>query len=86
VWALRQLAAEVKAEPDEVVFLPNATTGLNTVVNSIELAEGDEVSARPLCQLVQELWLNLFSFRFAVHTQALHAQHWVRLSEKDDCS
>lgn len=43
VWALRQLAAEVKAAPDEVAFVPNATTGLNTVIKSIHLNAGDEV-------------------------------------------
>lgn len=44
VWSLRTLAAEVSAAPDELAFVPNATTGLNTVIKSLKLHEGDEAS------------------------------------------
>jgi isopenicillin-N epimerase len=37
------LADYVKCSPDELVFVPNATTGLNTVARSLTLQPGDEV-------------------------------------------
>jgi isopenicillin-N epimerase len=39
------LAAFVGAGPDDVVFVPNATTGLNAVARSLRLEPGDEVLA-----------------------------------------
>lgn len=41
--ARRALADFVGAPPDELVFVPNATTGVNTVLQSIELQPGDEL-------------------------------------------
>jgi isopenicillin-N epimerase len=44
---MRQAAAEVAAfvgaRPDDLVFVDNTTTGVNAVVNSLPLAEGDEI-------------------------------------------
>jgi isopenicillin-N epimerase len=37
------LGAFVHAEPDDIVFLPNATTGVNAVLRSLRLAPGDEL-------------------------------------------
>lgn len=37
------LAAFVGADPDDLVYLPNATTALNTVARSLPLRPGDEV-------------------------------------------
>lgn len=37
------LAAFVGAQPDDLVFVPNATAGLNAVIRSLRLEPGDEV-------------------------------------------
>ena len=43
--ARESLAAFVGADPDDLVFVPNATTGLNAVARSLRLEPGDEVLA-----------------------------------------
>src|SRR5207237_10154593 len=41
--ALAALAGFVGADPDDLVFVPNATTGVNTVVRSLRFEPGDEL-------------------------------------------
>jgi isopenicillin-N epimerase len=38
-----QVAAFVGSRPDDLVFVPNVTTGMNAVLGSLPLAPGDEV-------------------------------------------
>ena len=37
------MAAFVNADPDHLVFVPNATAGLNVVIRSLDLQPGDEI-------------------------------------------
>jgi isopenicillin-N epimerase len=41
--ARRRLAAELNAEPDDLVYIPNATYGVNIVARSLALSPGDEI-------------------------------------------
>jgi isopenicillin-N epimerase len=41
--ARRRLAAFVGAQPADLAFVPNATTAVNTVLHSLDLAPGDEL-------------------------------------------
>lgn len=41
--AATKLATFLKAEPEDIVFVANKTTGTNAVLQSLELQEGNEV-------------------------------------------
>src|SRR6476661_7415073 len=43
--ARRGLSAFIGADPDDIVFVPNATFGVNIVARSLPLEAGDEVLA-----------------------------------------
>lgn len=43
--ARQSLAAFVHARPQDLAFVPNATTGVNTILRSLEFREGDEILA-----------------------------------------
>jgi isopenicillin-N epimerase len=45
--ARRTLAAFVGADPEELAFVQNATSGVNAVVRSLAFAPGDEIPTRP---------------------------------------
>lgn len=42
-WARQELGEYLNADADDVVFVTNATTGINIVARSLELCQGDEV-------------------------------------------
>jgi isopenicillin-N epimerase len=46
--ARAELAAFVGARPDDLTFVPNATTGVNMAARALDLREGDEVLASDL--------------------------------------
>ena len=56
--ARAELAAFVGAQPDDLTFVPNATTGVNMAARALDLREGDEVLASDLeyggCDLTWE--------------------------------
>jgi isopenicillin-N epimerase len=56
--ARAELAAFVGARPDDITFVPNATTGVNMAARALDLREGDEVLASDLeyggCDLTLE--------------------------------
>jgi len=56
--ARAELAAFVGAKPDDLTFVPNATTGVNMAARALDLREGDEVLASDLeyggCDLAWE--------------------------------
>ncbi len=41
--AREELARFVNAEPEDLVFVPNATTGVNTILRSLQFHRGDEL-------------------------------------------
>lgn len=43
-----RIAAFVGSRPDDLVFVPNVTTGMNAVLQSVQLAPGDEVVSTDL--------------------------------------
>ena len=41
--ARARLGEFVNAQPDDMAFVPNPTIGINTIVNALEFAPGDEI-------------------------------------------
>ena len=68
--ALEDVGAFVGADASDVVFVNNATTGVNTVLRSVQLAPGDEVlltdQAYGACRLAAEHVANRRGARVAV--------------------
>ena len=62
------LAAELGAQPGHLVFIPNATTGVNLVARSLPLAAGDEVLSTSLeYGACDAAWQRLCAQRGAVY-------------------
>ena len=64
------LGAYLNADPDDLVFVPNATTGVNTVARSLPLEPGDEVLATDLeYGAVDRTWLSVCRAAGATYVQ-----------------
>ncbi len=65
------LGAFVSADPSDLVFVPNATTAMNTVARSLALAPGDEVlSTDHEYGAVDRMWRLVCAERGARHVRA----------------
>ncbi|ORZ32652.1 pyridoxal phosphate-dependent transferase [Catenaria anguillulae PL171] len=68
-WALRQLAGFIGAEPQDVVFVENATAGTNAVLKSLQLGPQDVVLTISLAYTVVTITLNCIQ---DLHGAAVH--------------
>ena len=71
----------VGADPDDLVYTPNATTGLNTVARSLSLEPGDEVlTTDHEYGALDRTWDFICAKRGARYCQRSHPSNWSRRS------
>jgi isopenicillin-N epimerase len=73
-----QVAAFVGAQPEDLVFVPNVTTGMNAVLGSIELSPGDELIVTDLAYGAVTLAARVACERSGAILRPVHIEYPVR--------
>src|SRR6185503_7595379 len=69
-----QVAAFLGSRPDDLVFVPNVTTGLNAVLGSLPLGPGDEVVITDLAYGAIALAAGFFCGRAGAALRTVHLE------------
>jgi isopenicillin-N epimerase len=73
-----QVAAFLGSRPDDLVFVPNVTTGMNAVLGSLPLGPGDEVVITDLAYGAIALAAGVFCGRAGAALRTVHLEYPVR--------
>jgi isopenicillin-N epimerase len=73
-----QVAAFVGSRPDDLVFVPNVTTGLNAVLGSLPLGSGDEVVITDLAYGAIALAAGFVCSRAGATLRTIHLEYPLR--------
>src|SRR3954469_24668392 len=73
-----QVAAFVGAQPEDLVFVPNVTTGMNAVLGSLELSPGDELIVTDLAYGAVTLAARVACERSGAILRPVHIEYPVR--------
>src|SRR5262245_36736999 len=76
--AIRDVAAFVGSRPDDLVFVPNVTTGMNAVLRSMTLGAGDEILITNLAYGAVALAAGVAAQQRSVTLRTLDMPHPVR--------
>ena len=73
-----KVAAFVGARPDDLVFVPNVTTGMNAVLGSLPLGPGDEVVITDMAYGAITLTAQAVCERSGAALRTVHLEHPIR--------
>src|SRR5471032_2701549 len=73
-----QIAAFVGARPDDLVFVPNVTTGMNAVLGSLPMGPGDEIVITDLAYGAVTFAAKAFCDRGGATLRTVHIEYPVR--------